>query len=164
MDAGNKLTYWLVIKTDPMKEAKVSSLLQSHGIATAVPIKISATTLSRRTRKKIIRESPIYARHVFAMVPSENELPEVHFTRGVVRNASGSAWTIPATHMAQWLKTHATWLENEFKRHSKGMKGKEPKKPIKLSSFEALKAHFDAMAGVGHSVDIETGEVLQCLE
>jgi hypothetical protein len=138
------MNYWLVIKTDPMKEAKVSSLLKGYGIETAVPIKISAKTLSRRTRKKVIHESPVYARHVFAMVSHETELPDVMFSRGVVRDALGSAWTIPAPHMASWLQTHATWLENEFKRHSKGGKSNKANKPVKLASFEALKEYFDS--------------------
>jgi hypothetical protein len=153
--------YWLVVKTDSMQEAKVARLLQSEGIATAVPQKISSHAASRHTKRRVITESPLYARHVFAMVNYEAELPQVRFTRGIARNASGIAWAISASQMSVWLESHSRWLETERKRHSRGEKVGKQQKTVKLTSFEELKAHFDAMVGAGETVDMETGEILE---
>ena len=150
---------WLVIKTDSMAEMKIARQLERAGLTWVMPVKLNSHAVSRHTKIRRITESPVMSRRVFVMAAHETELPELRHSRGLDRDASGRAWSIPAAAMSEFLKSHSAWLENERNRLSPKPKVKGDK-PVTLTSFAQLQEHLNKLAGKGDVVDPATGEIL----
>ena len=146
-----RVVNWLVIKTDSMAEMKIARQLERADLTWVIPVKLNSHAVSRHTKIRRITESPVMARRVFVMAAHETELPELRHSRGLEREASGRAWTIPAAAMSEFLKSHSAWLENEHNRLSQKpkAKGDKPDKFVKLASFQQLQEHLNRLAATG---------------
>ena len=144
---------WLVVKTDSMAEIKIARQLERAGLTWVIPVKLNSHAVSRHTKIRRITESPVMARRVFVMAAHETELPELRHSRGLDRDASGRAWSIPAAAMSEFLKSHSAWLENERNRLSPKPKVKT-NTPVKLTSFRQLQEHLNSLVSKVELVDV----------
>lgn len=91
------MTRWIIIRTARQKEAFVARAIERMGYETFVPTICSSHRVHRLTKKRIITESVVLPRRLFAAVPVpvETDLAGIQYLDEVRRDACGTAWRVP---------------------------------------------------------------------
>ena len=84
---------WLILKTAPAKETHVQRAIAALGFETFLPMDIRSKAISRRTRRRVIVETPLIPRVVFLKAPGLQNLP--HYALGYARDAVGAVFIEP---------------------------------------------------------------------
>jgi hypothetical protein len=152
---------WNCLKVDLRKEFHVARAIERKGGIATVPVEIKSHAVSFRgpakTRRRIVTETPLIPRLVFCQLPDPDIVHGLKYALGLARDATGWPWAISESQMARFMECHSRAISESLARHQRGLQRGKPKKPVKLTSFNALKSYFDDIAGA----DPETGEILE---
>ena len=135
---------WLILRTEPAKEQAAARAIAIYGFKTYLPLEIRSHRPSRHTKRRVITETPLIPRILFAVFPLEllDKITQQRYIQGIIRGRDEQArpWTISDEQMTRFQEAHQAWLETATKLHRAGQPGKARK--AKWRPIEALREFF----------------------
>lgn len=154
---------WFVETVDIGKEAFVARARERMGcdvyLATTVTSHPVTHKGPRRTKRRIMREIPLWPRHIFINLSEEGDFESIRHSQGL-RRTNGLAWRIPERQMLRFMMAIRDAVMADREAHDKRLRKSKPKNEvIKLTSLEELGKYMERITG-GDIVDFETGEII----
>lgn len=154
---------WFVEICDTGKEAFVARARERQGrdayLATTVISHPVTHKGPRKTKRRLVREIPLWPRHIFVNLQEEGDFEATRHSQGL-RRTNGWAWRIPERQMLKFMMAVRDAVMEAREAHAKGLrKVRKKDEVVKLTSLEELGKYMERIIG-GDIVDFETGEIL----
>ena len=135
---------WLILRTELAKEQAAARAIALHGFKTYLPLEIRSHRPSRHTKRRVLTETPLIPRILFAVFPLEfiDKITQQRYIQGVIRGHDEQArpWTISDEQMNRFMAEHDKWLERARGLHRARQRGRAGKP--RWRKLEALKDYF----------------------